>query len=262
MLSVSPNNGAVLCSRYAYMPNKLQYCGGDDNLTLFEYATQGVESVRNNGNVSGEKIEGLLQILEEFATLYPYLKLIAGANHLKDIFDRRVAEAYWLGNSLLLGVQKSQLYEHLVEAQELKKKLKPALFEKVVGTIPEGALPHHNFHVISIPKRTGHYPVEHTVETMDSCKISWGQVKQVNDGKVLVEYYPLVHVDGKLTLGEAQDKWCQWQKNESSFVAGIKINDWVTIHWDWVCDRISEMQRRNLRYYTELSINLANSFVI
>lgn len=249
MLPVSHNDGAVLCSRYAYMPNKLQYCGGDDNLNLFEYAATGQSDV------------GLTEILEDFATLYPYLKLIAEANKIEDIFDYRVSEAYWLGNNLLTQVQKSKLYEHLVDAQELKKKLKPELFAKVVGTIPEGALPHHNFHVISVPKRTGHYPVEHTVETMDACKISWGQVKKVENDKVVVEYYPLVHEDNKLALGAAKDKWCQWQKNDSSFVADLRAGDWVTIHWDWVCDKITEVQRQNLKYYTQLSINLANSFV-
>ena len=249
MQVMSPKDGAVLCSRYAYMPNKLQYCGGDDNFNLFEYAA------------SGQSDRGLTEILEDFATLYPYLKLIAEANKIKNIFDYRVAEAYWLGNNLLQQVSDKDLYGHMIEAQQLKKKLKPELFKKVVGTIQEGALPHHNFHVISIPKRTGHYPVEHTVETMDACKISWGQVKQLDETKVLVEYYPLVYQGDKLVLGSAENKWCQWQKNEASFVRELRVGDWISIHWDWVCDKITEVQRQNLKYYTQLSINLANSFV-
>jgi hypothetical protein len=34
--------GTLRFIRYAFMPNRLRYCGGDDNHTLFEYGTDGV----------------------------------------------------------------------------------------------------------------------------------------------------------------------------------------------------------------------------
>ncbi len=30
-------DGPQLFARYAFMPNRLTYCGGDDNRTLFDY---------------------------------------------------------------------------------------------------------------------------------------------------------------------------------------------------------------------------------
>ena len=41
-VAVSPLQGTLRFIRYGFMPNRLQYCGGDDNRTLFEY---GVENV-------------------------------------------------------------------------------------------------------------------------------------------------------------------------------------------------------------------------
>ena len=34
--------GTTRFLRYAFMPNRLRYCGGDDNSTILEYATAGV----------------------------------------------------------------------------------------------------------------------------------------------------------------------------------------------------------------------------
>ena len=40
-------------------------------------------------------------LIEKFNTLRPYLELIAKSNGIKDIFDDRVVQAYWIGNELL-----------------------------------------------------------------------------------------------------------------------------------------------------------------
>ncbi len=42
----APLAGSMRFVRYAFMPNRLRYCGGDDNRTLFEY---GVENVVDGG---------------------------------------------------------------------------------------------------------------------------------------------------------------------------------------------------------------------
>lgn len=48
-VGISPATSLVGTSRfihYAFMPNRLRYCGGDDNRTLFEY---GLESAEDRG---------------------------------------------------------------------------------------------------------------------------------------------------------------------------------------------------------------------
>lgn len=242
----SIDDGSLMCARYAFMPNKLRYCGGDQNSLLFDYTSSFYQD------------PGLTGLLKEFETLFPYLKLIAHENKISNPFDKRVVEAYWIGNNLIRNITAQNLYNHIVDTQELKKKLKPKLFEKVVGVIPRGALPHHSFHVINIPKRTGHYPVEHTIGTMDKCRIGWGRVEQVTSNKLQVTREPLIMYKDKIRFGKKETKSYVWQIGEKSFVNNIKKGDWVSLHWDYVCDRLTNIQVRNLKYYTQLSINLAN----
>ncbi|GAI47424.1 unnamed protein product [marine sediment metagenome] len=90
--------GTIRFATYAFMPNRLGYCGGDDNKTLFDYC------------VAKHTDPGLVIILQKFEAAYPYLKLIASSNHISDAFDARVVEAYWLGNELLDQVDLIQFY--------------------------------------------------------------------------------------------------------------------------------------------------------
>ena len=63
-------DGTLRFVRYGFMPNRLRYCGGDDNRTLFDYAIEGVSD------------RGLTPLLAQFSGALPYLKLIARANGL------------------------------------------------------------------------------------------------------------------------------------------------------------------------------------
>lgn len=236
-----------MCARYAFMPNKLRYCGGNKFSELYEYTSRFYVD------------RGLQGLLEEFETLFPYLRLIAHKNHINNPFDLRVVEAYWIGNRLLKNISMSDLYDHMISAQKLKKKLSHRLFEKVVGVIPKGALPHHSFHVINIPKRTGHYPVEHTIETIDKCRIGWGKVLQVKSEKLKAKSFPLKLSNGKIIFGNPVEKDYLWKIGDRGFIKNLKKGDWVSLHWDFVCDKITKSQLQNLKYFTQLSINLANT---
>ena len=112
-----PVDGTILFARYAFMPNRLSYCGGADNRALFNYC------------VAGQTDPGLVPILQKFQAAYPYLKLIATSNHIPDPFDARVVEAYWVGNELLDGVDLSRLYHSLHD--RFAKRLDPKTLGKV-----------------------------------------------------------------------------------------------------------------------------------
>ncbi|MFA6321893.1 MAG: DUF6390 family protein [Candidatus Buchananbacteria bacterium] len=256
--NIRNSDGVLLAARYAFMPNKLRYCGGDSNAELFEYAAQAVSD------------DGLKNMLREFETMFPYLRLIAEANKILDPFDYKVVEAYWLGNELLENVSMQNFYQYLVDEQKLKKKLKPALVEKIFGKIPVGAKPHHSFHVLNIPKRTGHYPLEHTIKTMDECRIGWGKVKEqkseIKDLNnltkgIIIEYQPLAVAGDKLVLAEPIEREVWLEVNNKSFVAELKVGDFVSIHWGWVCDYLSQEQKQNLEKWTKYNLNLANLYV-
>src|SRR5947209_11344332 len=169
--AVTPQSGMLRFIRYAFMPNRLRYCGGDDNRTLFEY---GIEQAIDGG---------LPLLLRRFTGALPYLQLIARANGIADPFDSRVVEAYWIGNDLLNHVEVRQLYDALLE--RFGKQLQGRTRELVLGKAPAGARPHHSFHVLDVHSRVGE--LEHSLHTRDSCRVSWGQVVAVDGAELLVD---------------------------------------------------------------------------
>lgn len=240
-----PLAGQLRFIHYAFMPNRLQYCGGDDNRTLLEYGTAQV--------VDG----GLAPLLRRFNGALPYLQLIARANGIADPFDSRVVEAYWLGNDLLEGVEVRQLYDAL--AERFGKQLSGRAREWVLGKAPAGARPHHNFHVFDIHSRVGE--VENTLETMDQCRISSGKVLAVEGAELVVERRPLILVEGKLAEAPAARVRVVRQVDARGFADAAAVGDWVALHWGWVCEVISPQQQANLTRYTRYHLALANQTI-
>jgi hypothetical protein len=246
VINLAPRSGPLTGSsrfiRYAFMPNQLRYCGGDDVRTLFEY---GVEQV-----VDG----GLPPLLRRFTGALPYLQLIARENGIADPFDERVVEAYWIGNALLEHVEVRQLHDAL--AERFGKQLQGRTRDWVLGKAPAGARPHHNFHVFDVHSRVGE--LENTIGTMDSCRISWGRVLRVEGGELLVERQPLVLRDGALVLGEPEDVRALRQIDGRGFADDAAPGDWVTLHWNWVCEVITPSQQAALARYTAHQLRIAN----
>jgi hydrogenase maturation factor len=242
-------DGILRCAKYAFMPNYLTYCGPDKNKTLFEYC-------------SNDYFEPKLQhILTEFEVMYPYLKLIAQNNQIKDEFDPEVVDAYWIGNRLTEGVEIRKLYRHFTEDINLKSKLKKSTIDKVLGYVPELAKPHHNFHVMNIWLRAGKINIHHTLKSIDECRISWGIVKEIKKSAVLVDWQPLMIKNDMLMQGTAVNREVLTQFNDQGFVKDLKVGDIVTIHWGWVCERINPEQLKNLQKYTKQSLMIFNQQV-
>ena len=78
-------SGAILFARYAYPPNELGYCGPADHQALLDYGAAGTVDPASSSSPRG------------FAGAWPYLEFIAGATGIGSPLDRRVVEAYWLG---------------------------------------------------------------------------------------------------------------------------------------------------------------------
>lgn len=243
----APVEGPLLFARYAFMPNQLGYCGSDDNRALFEYTT--------SGTVDG----GLLQLERQFEGAFPYLQLIATANGIADPLDARVVEAYWLGNALLDRVDMGLLHASLQArfAGRLSSRAWPWLAAKV----PAGARPHHSFHVFEIYPRLGTMKgglVDHLFETMEQCRIRWARVREVLGAELLVDVRPLEYRAGKLSLGEPVAQTVRRQIEGKGFTDGVSPGDWVSVHWGWACDLLSEPQVTRLAAQTARHIELCN----
>jgi len=235
-------DGTIKFARYAFMPNKLGYCGSDDNRTLFDYCA------------ATHTDPGLVIILQKFEAAYPYLKLIASSNHISDPFDTRVVEAYWLGNKLLDQVDLIQFYNSLRD--RFAKRLNPKTLDYLLSKPRLGARPFHNFHVFDVHSRTG--TIDHSLDTMESCRIGWGRVKEIEASHLVVEHQPLGLECGKLKLGELRGKRVLRQFNGTGFVTNCQVSDWVSLHWDWACEILSPRQVQNLERYTRYHLGLAN----
>ena len=240
------DTGLLRTARYAFMPNRLSYCGPDMNRNLFEY-------------ISDEHTDpGLNMILEEFQTLYPYLMFIAQANQIDDPFDERVVMAYWLGNSLLDRVSPNSFFRYLEDDLKIKKKIDTKSKHNVYDKLPKGAHPNHAFHVLNIFRRTGHVAEPHTLETMNNCKISAGRVAEVQHKSLLVETKSLEYVDNKLIWGKRHQKELPQEISSRKFLKNVQKGDLVTYHWGFVCEKVTKYEVAYLNKYTNKAIELAN----
>jgi len=161
--------GLLLCAKYAVSPNLLGYCGPPKVSVLIDHLKEDFAD------------KELSHILGDFETLFPYLQLIARKNKIKDPFNRRVVEAYWIGNSLLKPVDSEEYAAFSKEKLYLDKKLPKLNWQKLLTNMGRKPfLPHHAFHVFNIFKRTGKDIREQTLKTMDECRIGWGKIKIKN----------------------------------------------------------------------------------
>lgn len=246
------HKGLLTCANYAFPPNSLHYCGPEKQADLAGYQQEQTTDA------------GLVEIIRDFQTLYPYLRLIAHENNIADPFDPRVVDAYWIGNGLLRNIKIDHFYYHLHNSLGLQKKVKLRDLEYLYGKLPQGLLPHHTFHVLNVFSRTGHQAIEHTLETMDACRIGWGKV--VTNPKLLVETQPLILKAGKLVLGKPIikkiDVPIQLEAKSQTLPAGRQgptANDIISFHWNTFCDILSDGQVKSLERYTRQAIRLANT---
>lgn len=245
-MNYQKKSAIYLCCQYALPPNLLHLCGPEKQNDLSYYATTGIID------------QGTAEILSQFTTLFPYLKLIAYGNNITDPYDRRVVEAYFLGNRLLDNVSIRQLASYFSDTLDLKKKLEKKALNKLLEKIPQGALPYHAFHVLNVYKRTGHIDSPHTLSSMDACIVNWGKVKNISPTHLTVETKPLVLKSKGLRFGDLLDREILLPEESDVKHEKIKLADVISYHWGMFCDKLTSKQLNNLIFYTNLSLKLAN----
>ncbi len=243
------SQGLLLCSRYAVAPNFFGYCGPRENASLLDHLKEKVVD------------KEVSTILSQFETLFPYLRLISKENNIPDLFNQKVVEAYWIGNSLLDNISNRNYSYLLAEKLDLEKKMGTIKFQKVRSKILTSKFyPHHAFHVFNIFKRTGHVNSNHTIDTMDSCRIGWGKIIMKSQSqKINVETKQLAINNERLSLSKPTVKELKVDFKGKSFMKNLKVGDWVSFHWGFVCDVLTKQQVGNLEFYTQKAIQFFNS---
>ena len=222
----SAPGGAVLFARYAYPPNVLGLCGPDAAGQLLEQVHAGVDD------------GGLRELVRGFDGAWPYLELIAGATGLEPL-DRRVVEAYWVGNDLLRQVDAAMLRRSVED--RFRPRLTRSTWPDFVESVPATALPHHSFHVLGVYPwlgllRAGR--VDEPLQVLDRCRIRWGRVVEVGQTSALVRSRPLVWDGRLLRLGGARVESVVTGVSGRRLTRPLVPGDWCSLHWEWVCDRL------------------------
>lgn len=247
--SIPPDHatpGPILFARFAYPPNELGYCGPADSRALLHYGSAGFVD------------PGLAQLARGFSGAWPYLELIAHATGIPDPLDRRVVEAYWLGNQLLDRVDMTLFGKSLLDRFRRRA---GSYWGHLSEAIPAGAVPHHSFHVFGIYPWVGLLGgdrAETPLHVLDRCRIRWGQIVSIEGDQATVLSRPLTWDGHEVGLGETRTETATCAVDRTSFVAGFRPGDWVALHWGWVCDRLSRRQLSNLRRFTLLQLDITN----
>ena len=100
--------------------------------------------------------------------------------------------------------------------------------------------------------------LDHSLDTMESCRIGWGRVKAIGLTHFVVEHQPLVLESGRLELGELRTKKVLRHINGTGFITNPQEGDSISFHWDWACAILTPRQVKNLEGYTTYHLKLAS----
>jgi Family of unknown function (DUF6390) len=242
-------DGQRLFARYAYGPNHLGYCGPADSAALLELAT------------TGQTTEDVESIAARFSGAWPYLCVLADLAGIADPLDERVVRAYWTGSSLLDGVNRTRFWRKLLEriaaagAGQYWTHLTPALLSE--------AMPTHGFHVFGVYPWTRLLAAadpDPAMHVLDSCRIRWGRVTAVDGDHAMVLGRHLTWDGAALRLGPESEDAVRLATAESGrgFVTDAGPGDWLTVHWDLACERLSAEQLWQLRRWTDWQLVVTN----
>jgi hypothetical protein len=241
-----PPSGPVLFARYAYGPNRFGYCGPDDADELLEAGPAGQDRV-------------LRALARRFEGAFPYLALIARSAGLADPLDRRVVEAYWLGNELLERVPAGAFGASIDE--RFRARVRAGDWHWLAAKPLDGARPVHAFHVLDVFPRVGLIrggQIDGVLDVMDSCRVRWGRVLRRIGDQLVVSATRLELAEGRLRHGPPAIERVQAWRDATGFIEVPEPGDIVSIHWSWACDRLDDRQVRNLVAWTNRQLAIAN----
>jgi hypothetical protein len=239
--------GEALFARYAFPPNDLGHCGPPGAELLLAGA-------------AGDDDRDLRARLEQFVGAWPYLDLLAATNGVGDGLDAEVVTAYWLGGGLLDRVETTAFLAGVARAFGAQ----PGVRERLAQLPdPAAARADHVFHVFVVYPWVGLLGSGSDVprSVLDSCRVRWGTVVSVEGQSAGVRSRPLTWDGAALGLGAERVEEYRWARAEHTFVRGLRPGDQVSLHWNWVCDRLDDDRVRALSARTHRQVALTNAWL-
>ena len=99
---------------------------------------------------------------------------------------------------------------------------------------------------------------EHPLHVIDRCRIRAGRVIEIVGGVATVSVSTLRWDGRELAVGTADRELATMQTDGRGFLPDLRPGDRVSLHWDWVCDRLSANEVRAVDRYTARHLSLAN----
>lgn len=241
-------SGARLFARYAYAPNQLGYCGPADSAALFELAA------------TGQTEADIASVASRFTGAWPYLCVLAELTGIGDPLDARLVRAYWTGSSLLNGVDQAR-FGRMLLARITKAGARQYWAHLTAALLTEAA-PTHSFHVFGV------YPWTRlltegapgpALDVLDNCRIRWGRVLMTHDDRAVIRGRTLAWDGQQLRLGEDSEQEVRLAEDGQGFVTDVRAGDWLAVHWNWACDRLSAEELWQLRALTDWQLDVTNA---
>jgi len=236
-------SGLKLAALYGLIPNTLGFCGPQKLKQ---------QKILKNFLLNKASSNQARNILKQFEAASAYYRLIAKSNQIKNIFDARVVEAYWIGNNLLDKVKIKDLRQLIA-----KQFSRPGLLSKDEAArkaqkIPVNSKPHHSFHVMVLGSITGRVDFNKKTELKDTCRVGWGRVEKKLKAKnkklkIVVNFQPLTGIN-KIKIGAPKEKILIWDKK---LLPELKEGNWISFHWDHALQILTPENIANLKKYTQ-----------
>lgn len=243
-----PTTGQRLFARYAHAPNALGYCGPADAGALEEAACGGGDAA------------SVVGAARRFSGAWPYQELIATIGGRADPLDADVVRGYWTGGPLTDSIDPIEFGTRLLDrfgarAGHYWTHLTPELLAEVAPT--------HAFHVLGV------YPwsrllgtgMPEPVRVLDSCRIGWGTVVDVDTDTATVCRRRLEFDSTGLYLGPERIDTVRRRSESGVFVPGPRVGESVALHWDFLCDRLTRDEVERLEAGTLRQIACTNTRV-
>ncbi len=230
------SNALKLASLFSYSPNHKGYCGRDSAGDVFTRCIAKGEC----GKVSLE--------LKHFIVLFPYLKTIATLAGLSP-FDYKVIEAYWIGNKLLETIP---LSGYNILLKEFAKQGVPSwLIKTLRNKKPSRFIPNHLFQVLHVGVGQASGSVPFDIQSVNSCMIRWGKVVAVKaEGEIVMSLKQLTQSKKGYKLKSIKEV----VSTEACPFFKPKIGDLVALHWGHVVKKLTQLEAKNLTYWTKQTL--------
>lgn len=251
--------GPVLFARYAYPPSELGYCGPGDPAGMLRSASL-AEGVLGPASPPGG-IGDLERRAARFDGAWPYLKLIARSSGIPDPLAADVVEAYWVGNGLLANVSPGALAGCAPKGAGIHLESPGRHLFRLERVADGGAVAQHSFHVFAVYPWLGILRSgarEPALGILDRCRIRWGRVQDLDGDFISVISRPLLYEEKRLRLGAPRPERVRHELDGMSPVPHLQPGDAVSLHWDWVCDRLSLGALRYLVWSTRRNLAAVN----